>query len=154
MSISIVRGGVPLFTRDVSLGGNQYRDALQRELNLSFIEAERLVTGESLPEVAFDRELGIMRSVTDVLLTEIHKTFDFFRATATNENIERIYVSGGAARIHLLLDYLRESFAIPVEELNPFRKIDVNPVSDREEELRKLAPRLAIAVGLALRSKT
>ncbi|PYT46669.1 MAG: pilus assembly protein PilM [Acidobacteria bacterium] len=35
MNINIVRGGVPLFTRDVSVGGNHYRDALQKELDLS-----------------------------------------------------------------------------------------------------------------------
>ena len=32
MNINIVRGGIPLFTRDVSVGGNQYTDALQKEL--------------------------------------------------------------------------------------------------------------------------
>src|SRR5450756_1547560 len=31
MNINIVRGGIPLFTRDVSVGGNQYTDALQKE---------------------------------------------------------------------------------------------------------------------------
>ena len=29
MNINIVRGGIPLFTRDVSVGGNQYTDALR-----------------------------------------------------------------------------------------------------------------------------
>ena len=43
MNINIVRGGIPLFTRDVSVGGNQYTDALQKELDLSFEAiAERL----------------------------------------------------------------------------------------------------------------
>ena len=30
MSINIVRAGIPLFTRDVSVGGNQYTDANTR----------------------------------------------------------------------------------------------------------------------------
>src|SRR5258707_9967127 len=42
MNINIVRGGIPLFTRDVSVGGNQYTDALQKELDLSYDDAERL----------------------------------------------------------------------------------------------------------------
>src|SRR5262249_719925 len=49
MNINIVRGGIPLFTRDVSVGGNQYTDALQKELDLSFEDAERLKKGETLP---------------------------------------------------------------------------------------------------------
>src|SRR5579864_4070582 len=36
MNINIIRGWTPLFTRDVSVGGNQYTDALQKELDLSF----------------------------------------------------------------------------------------------------------------------
>jgi len=39
MNINIVRGGIPLFTRDVSVGGNQYTDALQKELDLSYEDA-------------------------------------------------------------------------------------------------------------------
>src|SRR3970040_2017170 len=35
MNINIVRGGVPLFTRDVSVGGQQYTDALLKEMELS-----------------------------------------------------------------------------------------------------------------------
>ena len=46
MNINIVRGGMPLFTRDVSVGGNQYTDALQKELDLSFEDAENLKMGE------------------------------------------------------------------------------------------------------------
>jgi len=41
MNIVVTRGGTPLFTRDVSAGGNQFTDALQKELSLSFDEAER-----------------------------------------------------------------------------------------------------------------
>ena len=45
MNINIIRGWTPLFTRDVSVGGNQYTDALQKELDLSFEDAEKLKMG-------------------------------------------------------------------------------------------------------------
>lgn len=152
MNINIVRGGIPLFTRDVSVGGNQYTDALQKELDLSFEDAERLKKGESVAGVADEHRATILRSVSDILILEIQKTFDFFRATASGENIQRIYVAGGTARVPGLVDLLREEFAMPVEELYPFRKIVINPGRHNEEQIRELAPRLAIAVGLALRS--
>jgi type IV pilus assembly protein PilM len=152
MNINIVRGGVPLFTRDVSVGGNQYTDALQKELDLSFEDAERLKKGEALPSVTDDQKQQILRSVSDILTLEIQKTFDFFRATASGENIQRIVVAGGTARVPGLVDLLREEFAMPVEELNPFRKILINPSKHSDDQIREMAPRLAIAVGLALRS--
>jgi type IV pilus assembly protein PilM len=152
MNINIVRGGIPLFTRDVSVGGNQYTDALQKELDLSFDDAERLKKGDTLPTVTDEQKGQILRSVSDILTLEIQKTFDFFRATASGENIQRIMVAGGTARVPGLVDLLREEFAMPVEELNPFRKVLINPGKHSEDQIRELAPRLVVAVGLALRS--
>jgi type IV pilus assembly protein PilM len=152
MNINIVRGGIPLFTRDVSVGGNQYTDALQKELDLSFEDAERLKKGDSLPSVTDEQKQQILRSVSDILTLEIQKTFDFFRATASGENIQRIVVAGGTARVPGLVDLLREEFAMPVEELNPFRRVQVNPGRHSDDQIRDMSPRLAIAVGLALRS--
>ena len=152
MNINIVRGGIPLFTRDVSVGGNQYTDALQKELDLSFDDAERLKKGDTLPSVTDEQKSQILRSVSDILTLEIQKTFDFFRATASGENIQRIMVAGGTARVPGLVDLLREEFAMPVEELNPFRKVLINPAKHSEDQIRDLAPKLVVAVGLALRS--
>ncbi len=152
MSINIVRNQIPLFTRDVSVGGNQYTDALQKELDLSFEDAERLKRGEAVAGVSEEQKASILRSVTDILILEIQKTFDFFRATASGENIQRIYLAGGTARVPGLVELLREEFAMPVEELYPFRKIGINPSRHNEEQIRENAARLAISVGLALRS--
>jgi type IV pilus assembly protein PilM len=152
MNINIVRGGVPLFTRDVSVGGSQSKDALQKELDLGYEDAERLKKGEAIAGVASEHRDTILRSVSDILILEIQKTFDFFRATASGENIQRIYIAGGTARVPGLVDLLREEFALPIEELYPFRKIIINPGRQSEDQVRELAPRLAIAVGLALRS--
>jgi type IV pilus assembly protein PilM len=147
-----MRGEIPLFTRDVSVGGNQYTDALQKELDLSFEDSERLKLGQQVAGVSEEQKTSILRSVSDILILEIQKTFDFFRATASGENIQRIYVAGGTARVPGLLELLREEFAMPVEELYPFRKIVINAGKHSEDQIRELAPRLAIAVGLALRS--
>jgi type IV pilus assembly protein PilM len=152
MNINIVRNGVPLFTRDVSVGGNQYTDALQKELDLSYDDAEGLKQGRTVAGVTEEHRTAVLNSVSDILLLETQKTFDFFRATATGEAIQRIYVAGGSARIPGLLELLKEEFNVPVEELFAFRKIIYDPVRHAEERIRELAPRLAVAVGLALRS--
>src|SRR5881628_2534239 len=47
MNINITKGGMPLFIRDVSVGGNQYTDILQKELQLNFQEAEDLKLGRT-----------------------------------------------------------------------------------------------------------
>src|ERR1039457_4406165 len=123
MNINIVRGGIPLFTRDVSVGGNQYTDALQKELDLSYDDAEALKLGKKVGTVSEDAKLPILQQVTEIIVLEIQKTFDFFRATASGEHIERIYVAGGSSQVPGLVEALRQEFAIPVEALNPFLKV-------------------------------
>jgi len=152
MNINIVKGTTPLFPRDVSVGGHQYTDSLQKELDLSFEDAESLKLGNKVGTVSEDAKQPILQQVTEIIVLEIQKTFDFFRATASGENIQRIVVAGGTARVPGLVDLLREEFAMPVEELNPFRKVLINPSKHSDDQIREMAPRLAIAVGLALRS--
>ena len=54
MNINIVKGTTPLFPRDVSVGGHQYTDSLQKELDLSFDDAEALKLGKKAGAVQED----------------------------------------------------------------------------------------------------
>ena len=103
MNINIVRGRMPLFTRDVSVGGNQYTDSLQKELDLGFEEAERLKMGGTVPGISDDAPLPVLKSVSEIIVLEIQKTFDFFRATAGGEHIQKLHIAGGSAKVYGLV---------------------------------------------------
>lgn len=152
MNINIVKGHTPLFTRDVSVGGNQYTDTLQKELDLGFEEAETLKTGVTLPGISDEARLPVLKSVSEIIVLEIQRTFDFFRATATGEHIRKIYVAGGSARIYGLTDLLQAELGLPVEQLDPFHRIRFDASGPVGEIVSSNPPRLAVAVGLALRS--
>ncbi|MFQ5816429.1 MAG: type IV pilus assembly protein PilM [Terriglobia bacterium] len=152
MNINIIRGGVPLFTRDVSVGGNSYTDALQKELELTFDDAENLKRGQAIATVSEEQKTAVLRSVSEILALEIQKTFDFFRASASGETINHLFVAGGSARVSGLLDLMRDEFQVNVDELDPFRNIRYSPAKFSDEYIDEVKPRLAVAVGLALRS--
>ena len=151
MNINIVKGTTPLFTRDVSVGGNQYTDSLQKELDLSFDDAESLKLGNKVGTVSEDAKAPILQQVTEIIVLEIQKTFDFVRATAAGEHIERIYLAGGSAKVPGLMEALRQEFSLPVEMLNPFQRIQA-ATGVATDLIDRNAGQLAIAVGLALRS--
>lgn len=152
MNINIVKGDTPLFTRDVSVGGNQYTDSLQKELDLSFGEAEAFKLGERMPTVSEDAKAPILQQVTELIVLEIQKTFDFFRATSSGEHIEKIFMAGGSACVPGLVEALRREFSLPVEFLNPFLRIDYLATTPGVELIEHNAGQMAVAVGLALRS--
>ncbi len=128
------QGGMPLFIRDVSVGGNQYTDILQKELQLNFHEAENLKLGKTGgPEAEMVQPL--LESITDMLIMEVQKTFDFFRETYPSETISRVLVSGGTSRIAGLSEKIQEVFGYPTELLDPFRSIALGPKVERESRL-------------------
>jgi len=149
MNINITKGGMPLFIRDVSVGGNQYTDILQKELQLNFQEAEDLKLGKTGGSEA-EMVQPLLESITEMLVMEVQKTFDFFRETYPNETITRVLISGGTSHMLGLPEKVQETFRYPTEILNPFKSIAMGPKVDAAKAT-SLGPALAVAVGLALR---
>jgi type IV pilus assembly protein PilM len=152
MNIAIVKGVTWLFSRDVSIGGNQYTDSLQKELDLTYEDAETFKLGKKVGTVSEDAKGPILQQVTEIIVLEIQKTFDFFRATAGGDHIERIYMAGGSCKVAGLMEALRHEFSLPVEYLNPFQKINYAPDGSDNSVVEQNPGQLAVAVGLALRS--
>lgn len=150
MNINITKGGMPLFIRDVSVGGSQYTDILQKELQLSFQEAEDLKLGKTGGEAEAEMVQPLLESITDMLVTEVHKTFEFFRETYPRETISQVLISGGTARIAGLAQRLEDTFGHPTQVLDPFKSVTIGPKVDTAK-VTALGPSLAVAVGLALR---
>jgi len=148
MNINITKSGMPLFIRDVSVGGNQYTDILQKELQLNFQEAEDLKLGKT--GEGADMVQPLLESITDMLIMEVQKTFDFFRETYPNETITQVLISGGTSHMLGLAERIQETFGCPTEVLNPFKSITLGPNVDAAK-VTSLGPALAVAVGLALR---
>jgi type IV pilus assembly protein PilM len=149
-NINILSGDQSVFTRDVSIGGNAYTEALQRELNLPYAVADQLKRGVVVDGVGFDEARPVLRAVTENVMLEIQKTFDFFKATAASDRIDRIIVSGGASSEEGFTEMLRERFEAPVEAFDPFRRIGFD-ARKLGSEPAAVAPTAAVAIGLALR---
>jgi type IV pilus assembly protein PilM len=154
MNINIVRGIRSVFTRDVSVGGNQYTSLLQKELGLTYEQAEAVKRGGEQPAhvEAVDID-GVLETVSDILALEISKTFDFYRATADEGDgrVQKIYLSGGGSKLKNLAEFLSARFEMPVEQLDPLRRIRYDERRFDPEFMRGVVPELAVAVGLALR---
>src|ERR1700737_128288 len=77
ININIIANGQSVFTRDVSLGGNAYTEAVQRELNLPFESAEMLKKGLPVDGATVEDAHPVLRAMTENVLLEVQKTFDF-----------------------------------------------------------------------------
>src|SRR6476659_1233389 len=150
-NINILQGDQSVFTRDISVGGNAYTEALQRELNLPFETADALKRGLPVDGVTYEDARPVLRAVTENVMLEIQKTFDFFKATAASDKIDRIVLSGGASRAEGFLEMLTERFEAPVELFDPFKNVAFDAKRFQVDAVDAIAPTAAVAVGLALR---
>ena len=151
ININILSGEQSLFTRDISIGGNAYTEAVQKEMNLPFESAEQLKKGQPIDGVTFEEVTPALHAMTENVLLEIQKTFDFFKATASSDRIDKIVLSGGASRVDGFAKALEDRFGAPVEAFDPFKKIAFDPIKLGVLEPETLVPTAAVAVGLALR---
>jgi type IV pilus assembly protein PilM len=151
VNINILLGSQSVFTRDVSIGGNAFTEAVQKELNLPYDTAELLKKGQDVDGATFEDARAVLRAMTDNVLLEVEKTFDFFKATAASDRIDRIMLCGGASRVEGFAESLRERFDTEVEQFDPFRQVGCDALKLGIASADDVKAVSAVALGLALR---
>ncbi len=64
----------------------------------------------------------LMRPALDRLIRQVERTFEHLAANYGGRTVSRIYVSGRPVSFKRLLDYFRQQFNVPVEQVDPFAK--------------------------------
>jgi type IV pilus assembly protein PilM len=151
MNINILQDGVSSFVRDISIGGDQYTEAIQKEFNVNFEMAERLKRGQLVEDIAQEDVLAIVNTVSDDIAVEIQRSFDFFRASTMDVAVDKLFLSGGCSLFGGIDRFFEEKLGVEVEILNPFRNIKIHSKKFDIDYIESIAPQAAVAVGLALR---
>jgi len=151
MNINIVKNGNFAFTRDISIGGNRYTETVQKELNLSYGDAEKAKKGESIEGLNPEALSAVIETVNGEVASEIVRSFDYFKTTSLQEKVDKAILSGGCAKIKGLVPYLSERLGVKVEMVNPFNHVEIDPKAFDVQYVRDVAPQVAVGVGLAIR---
>lgn len=151
MNVNILAQGQTVFWRDITFGGNQFTDALQKAYSLNFEQAESLKRGDPVAGQTAQTIQPVLTGVAEDAAAELQKTLDFFQATSGADRVDSIMISGGGAKAAHLEDVLKDKFGLPVEVLNPFRSIFIDDRAVDAAWLNEASPSLAIAVGLGVR---
>jgi type IV pilus assembly protein PilM len=150
INMSILKGGISVFTRDSSLGSNLHTEALQREYNITYENAEKLKRGEPIENVSPEDAVTVIESASEEILSEIIRSFDYYRSTTMHEDISGVIFSGGCALLSNFASMISEKTGIETRVAEPFRNIKI-PKKFEGTNIQEIAPIMAIAVGLALR---
>jgi type IV pilus assembly protein PilM len=160
-NISIVEKGKSKVVRDIFISGNTFTKVIQRNVACDIKTAENLkqrygilVTAEEKEKTLAENQKEFLQvsqalsSSAKDLLTEIHRSVDFYVSQNPEQTINKILISGGSANIKNLDRYLSQELKIPVEIFNPLKNI-----AGGETVPENIALQMAIAAGLAARKE-
>ena len=150
-SLNILKENVSLFTRDISLGCGQIDQKIAALVNCNYDEAEKIKKDGQADIISTNDLREIISTVGTDWSAEIRRALDFFYSTYPDEQIKRIFLSGGGAYIVEFHNLLSREASAEVETFNPFGNLTIN--NDRIDSgfLEKVAPQAAICLGLSLR---
>ncbi|MGO9611867.1 MAG: type IV pilus assembly protein PilM [Dissulfurispiraceae bacterium] len=149
-NIVILQNGSLIFTRDSPIGSTNHTVALEKALNISREDAERLKKGFAVERVSPEEAQVVINGASDEIIVEVYKSFEYFRNSVSDVEIQEIVLSGGVALMPGFRELMNERLRIPVTVADPFKNLRINPKLD-PYFIKDIAPIASVAVGLALR---
>jgi type IV pilus assembly protein PilM len=152
-NINVLADGVTTFTRDIAMAGNLFTEEIQKQLNITYEEAETYKRGgaEQTDTVVPQEVDRVVQQVAEAIAGEVQRSLDFYAATSAESMFSKVYLSGGSARLPALGRTISRTCGVPVELVNPFANIAYDEKTFTPEFLEQIAPSAGVAVGLALR---
>lgn len=147
-NINILDDGVPILTRDITVGTRRFREDLQRERGLGADEAESLLQG-------YDRSAhldAVIASRGEEIAMGVERAAAFLASSSrSGGQLRAVYLCGGGARVPGLADALGSRLRIRVEQANPLANLRVREGALDHLVTDEVAPLLMLPIGLALR---
>lgn len=149
--VAISAHGVTIFTKEVGMGGKTLTTEIQKQMGLSYEDAEMLKQGggtEGVPQQVSE----LMSIMAENLADEIKRTLDFYAASSNEVPVSQIFLSGGGSKIPGLSQVVEERAGVPAQLINPFQTVGFDEKKLTPDFISQIAPLAAIPVGLALRA--
>ena len=147
--IAILQGGILMFTRSVSAGGEALSRAIAQNLDFNLTQAEEYKRAYGLQKDKLEGKITTAtKPIMDSIISEIKRALAFYQEKYREEHIETVLLSGGTARLPGMVIYLAEALGVEVQLVNPWVGIAKDA---RFNVLNPEGPNFCVAVGLALR---
>ncbi len=154
INIAIATRGKLVFIRDISMGSGFLTEDIQRQFAVSYSEAEQLQSNPTGIDsnITARKVEELTMNAAKMLVTEIQRSIEFFKAVSAGEEIDSIYLFGGGSNMLGIRPALEERF--PESKLltgDCFAKLrNADGTITGIEMPYGRMPRFAVAVGLAL----
>ncbi len=92
----------------------------------------------------------VLDQACEAFADELRRSIDYYHTQEHVGEISKLILTGDGSLTRNIAFYLSQGLHLPVEIGNPLREVGENKTKLTEVQLEWMAPRLAIAIGLAL----
>ena len=147
-NINILDEGIPILTRDITVGTRRFREDLQRDRGVSGEEAAAMIEG-------YDRSPhldAVIDTRGEEIAVGVERAVAFLASSSRSASvINAVYLCGGGSRIPGLAAALARRLRLRVEPANPLANLRVRDGALASLITDDVAPLLMLPIGLALR---
>jgi type IV pilus assembly protein PilM len=141
------------FTRPLNIGGNDITKAIAEAFAMNFIDAEKLKRERGFAPAGDPKRDGkggeVIGSVLERLVSEIMRSFGYFRSLPGGGQVNRVVLSGGCAGMRNIVPYLQRQLGIDVRIAQPLSGVAIAPNAQQVSDAPEQA---CVVLGLALRT--
>ena len=148
--IIVYRRGGPIFTKELPIGGGLITEEIQRQMGVSYEEAEDLKTTTDEKGNLPEEILNIINVKVEQHVAEVRKNINFYVTQGSAEKVNYCFVTGGSSLLPGLVDMLSASAGIEVKRMEVFPGIKVDE-KKAEQGLDQLSAVASTVIGLAMR---
>jgi type IV pilus assembly protein PilM len=149
--VVVHEAGLPRFVRVLGLGGRSVTEAIARDLEIPFEQAEALKrqTGQVPDDVADRARAAMARPVGD-LVEQIRGSLDYFRGQPAAARLLQVTLTGGGSLLPGVAPQLRDLVGLPVEMATPREQLEIGDIGFPVDRIEDIDPYLPTPTGLAL----
>lgn len=150
-NITIVEKGIPFVTRSINIGGDAITKRIMEQMKVPEDQAEQIKIDLSAAEGGNEVMPPAIEAVVQPIIHEIKFAFQLYANMELKDaqRVEKLIVTGGSSQLPRLPAALSAALNLNVYRGDPWARVvypaDLRPVLD------EIGPRLAVAVGLAMR---
>lgn len=152
MNINIISEGVSVLARDVAVGSMQLTEQITNSLGVDYAEAEKIKLGIDEPGEHAEKIKAVFNKICSQWVLEIRKAIDLYLANHPDRSLKTIVLSGGGSKVLGLGEYISKETGLKTVNFNPFARMLYDEKRIDKKFLDSVAPEMAIAAGLAIRS--
>lgn len=148
-----------MYFRNLEFGGSTINDILQKNLNLSYIEAEHIKRSKNLTQILNKFPIEQWYKVRDSLLEtferfcfELDQFIKYYQAKENVARLNAIFVTGGTMKMQNLIILMQNYLQLPVIRWSPLKYLQVNWLRNSAEIIDTFKYQIPICLGAALRN--